>query len=339
MARIDGLVVTGAKAGWEWTAMRRRMMGACWYCAVLAGVWLAGTAIPSRAPAQTPSTPTPSQESEPADEVESEPADPARRPDGPQRPTTRPDPMREEVRQAPWLPRSEDRGPLRPGEEQELLDFARTHIPQLARLLEQVNRNNAGALEGRQRDMIPQLRRLMRLQEKHPKLADLIRRHIEATHDIRRNTRMLHGADPDSPRWPAMAGRFRQAMRNVVEIEIDAMQEHLEELRRTRNERVQQRIDYLLAAATDLADEHPSMRQVVDTIRKEQDPKRRQERIDRLRQRMTAGMESDERRIFNRVELMRESKEELIENRFQRAMDDLERRRGNRPRQREAPSP
>ncbi len=167
-----------------------------------------------------------------------------------------------------WFrPAAEDRGPLKPGEDEELLAFVREHMPRLHEALKALRSVNPPLFQRKLGENAPRLRHLRRVFQASPELGQLIRKYAENQFELQRLARRLRLR----PGSPAAVEQVLQEARPLiaenVQIEIDALELLRKQLEAHRTLRIAARMQYLGTPGADLSAEPRWVRQLVERWR------------------------------------------------------------------------
>lgn len=150
-------------------------------------------------------------------------------------------------------PRPEDRGPLRTGEEAELLAFAREHMPRLGRALDEVRARKPERFQAMLDDAAPRLRHLRHVFEVSPRVGSILRAHAENMFAVRRQMRELRSAAPGTPAYDSARQAARERLAASVQLEVDALTALADDIAAGRDTRVDARATELIAVGADLS--------------------------------------------------------------------------------------
>lgn len=148
----------------------------------------------------------------------------------------------------------EDRRPLAPGEDEELLAFVRQEMPRLAEALERLRERDPERFQARLTEQAPRLRHLRRIHELSPRLSEIIRQHAEKMLQVHRALRSLNHAAPTTPAAALLEQEARQRLTDSVRLEIEALTVMAAALEQHQAERVAERTASWLADDADLTD-------------------------------------------------------------------------------------
>lgn len=208
----------------------------------------------------------------------------------------------------------EERGPLQPGEEEELLDFAREHAPRLYRALERLRQRNPERFREKLTEYAPRLRHLRRIYAESPRLAGIIKTHAENMFRIKRGMRALRQHTPDSARHERALESIRALVADNVRLEIEALDELAIVLEKRRAERIENLVTYLIGDEVDPATLPEDLGRLITEFRAATGQER-----DRLRESI-GGIAA--RRVAAEIEALQERRAQMEEN----APEEVDRR-------------
>lgn len=145
----------------------------------------------------------------------------------------------------PFGPAREDFGPLQPGELERLLAFVQRRAPRIAAMLERVQTDQPEQFDERMHELTPQLRRLMRLFEENPQLAQRLLRHAENLEGAKRRARALGPGNDDAPQQKLAMQELRGIISENVKIEAEVLETRMQELQSRRDAIVEQEFQRL----------------------------------------------------------------------------------------------
>ncbi len=151
----------------------------------------------------------------------------------------------EELAALLFRPRPQDLGPLKPGEEESLLAFARERTPRICRALEWFRDRRPMVFRQRLSGMAPRLRQLKRIYERSPALGDALREHMEAMFELKRQMRVLGENEPGSALRDRAIEEMRELIATSIAQEHQALRLLADELDQRRDERADAWVDYL----------------------------------------------------------------------------------------------
>lgn len=161
----------------------------------------------------------------------------------------------------------EDRRPLAPGEDEELLAFVRQNMPRLAEALERLRERDPERFRARLTEQAPRLRHLRRIHELSPRLSEIVRQHAENMLQVHRALRSLRRAAPTTPEAALVEQEIRQRLTDSVRLEIEALTVMAAALEQHQAERVAERTASWLADDADLTDAPDEARTAVAAYR------------------------------------------------------------------------
>ena len=215
----------------------------------------------------------------------------------------------------------EDQGPLQPGEEEELLEFAREHMPRLARAMQWVHDRNPERFRERMAQYAPRLRHLRRIYAENPRVGDVVRQYAENLVEIERGVRNVRGAPTSSPSFQRDVQSIRGLVARNVGLEGDALEALASEMDSHRGERIELRVAYVTGADADLAASPPALRELVAAYQAATTDADRSAQRDAVRAEVARqiGVEIDALR--ERVARIRQHAGEEVDRRMERLLD------------------
>ncbi len=162
------------------------------------------------------------------------------------------------------VPDELDHRPLEEGEPAEMMAFASGVFPEIHQRLEQMERRDPEEFRRQLQRFAPRLRLIQRLQREHPRLARIMLARIENEQRIQRYRRAWDNAPPETRRRILREARERVAENMRLESEVLRLQ--IERVRETRERRVERWFEHLIKPGADLAEEPPSVRELVEEI-------------------------------------------------------------------------
>jgi hypothetical protein len=216
----------------------------------------------------------------------------------------------------PLRPLPEDLGPLRPGEEEELLEFARTHLRRQFQMLRRLRTRNPARFQERFERVLPRLRQLRRLFDENPTLARYIVRHVENLEAIK--ARLRHWRARPEER-EGVRGQVRARVAENLRLERLILEERLSELQDRRDRLVDRELDRLLYPKTDLAPEPERLRALVERYDSAVGDDEREQILDDIREMIGERLDHEVKRLQHRLREMRENRTAEVDQR----VDDL----------------
>lgn len=239
-----------------------------------------------------------------------------------------------------FRPRPQDLGPLRPGEADTLMDFAKERMPRLYAALDWVRGRRPGMFQQRLDQMAPRIRQLKRVYERSPELGDALRGHMESMFEIRRRMQVLQDNEPGSALRERTIDELRDLVADSVSHETEALKLLADELDKRRDARIEGWMGYLLAApAEDLARVPEELRAQVDAYHSARGDSERASARDRLREQVATFATSDVRALRERVEMRTANAADEVDRRLQSLIEDANRPGPPDGRPRPAPRP
>lgn len=167
-----------------------------------------------------------------------------------------------------FLPSPEDRGPLRAGEADALLEFARERAPRIYRAMVGLRERSPDRFRFRLEQAAPRLRHLKRVYELSPRLGELLERHARTMFDLEQLRRELGELRAvDRPAFEREVVRLRPLLAEMMTIELDALDALAGQLEVRFERNVEERVHALLSDEVFLEDKPPAIRALVAEIR------------------------------------------------------------------------
>jgi len=275
---------------------------------------LAAAAAAAQEPARGPhrlrsaSRPAEARDTQPASEATTNatPAEPGGRPWG------------SRLGQRLLRPSPEDQGPLRPGEEDELLAFAREHMPRFYQLMDGARQRAPERFRERLAEHAPRLRHLKRVFEYSPRVGRSIQAHAENLLKIHRAARMLRTAAPESPERARALQSIRSLVAENVRLEADALEALADGLEARRDARVEERVAYLTGDQADLSAEPEKLRLLVAAVQSAPPGSERDAAREKLRGAVAAQLDEELATLRQRATDMQTSADQEVDERMQR---------------------
>lgn len=187
----------------------------------------------------------------------------------------------------------EERGPLAPGEDEELLVFVRRHMPRLADALERLRERDPEQFHARLTEQAPRLRHLRRIHDLSPRLAEIIKQHADNMLQVHRAQRSLRHGVPPPPEGDALERDVRRRIADSVRLEIEALSVLADALEQHRADRVAERLARWLAVTGNLADESDEVADAVAAYHEARTDAARGAAVARLEQVAAAQVEDE----------------------------------------------
>ncbi len=216
------------------------------------------------------------------------------------------------LRQSP-----EDRGPLRPGEEAELMSFAQQQMPRFHELMDRLHQRKPEQFRRRLAENAPRLRHLKRVFEYSPRIGRIIRAHADNLFNIQREARKLKATQPESPARARILQAIRPRVADNVRLEADALDALAEELAARRDTRIEERVAYLTGDGVDPAAEPEVLRSLIEAYQSAAAPQRDALR-DQIRAAVAAQVDKELAALRQRATDMRSRADQEVEERMQR---------------------
>ncbi len=229
---------------------------------------------------------------------------------------------------AVFEPSEEDRGPLREGEADDLLEFARTHFPLISTFLTEVQTRNPEQFERRMSEAAPRLRFLRRVYARNPRLGEIVRDYAEQMMRIRRGTAEAVRRSDDADFRAAWLTQMRERVSQTVALEVRALAERADELAGERDATIARRFDALTCDDADLSTEPPALRAAAErclTLANGPDEEKTQADA-ALRTMLGRMIDREVGDLRSRAAARRGRAEEEIERRVVRLREELDRR-------------
>lgn len=226
----------------------------------------------------------------------------------------------------PFWPEREDFGPLRPGEDAELLEFAEAEVPEAFLRLDRIRRNEPGQFRQRLRDAAPRLRFLRRVFQRNPDLGRVLVQHIDTSLAIQRLVRTFQARrNAANPRENArelqeLRRRLRPHVQARFELEERALDLHVTELVATREARAGRRVQALLAPDADLSDVVDDVRLLAEQYRSADDPAARACLEVQISDRVLQQLDAEIGALRERLARSREDRDARIEHYIRRRL-------------------
>lgn len=215
----------------------------------------------------------------------------------------------------PFRPDAEDLGPLRAGEDQELLGFAREFVPRVYQMLNQLKSASPERFRFRLAQTAPRLRQLRRVAETNPPLARRLVAHSEQLEQIRQAVRRMNVGGGDNPQMRTRVGDLvRRRTRDLLHIEASVLTDRADELEKEREPRVQRLVDELIADGADLSAEPPPLQDAIRNIRAAPAGER-EPLMERLRSRLRLRFDESIERLRSRAEEIRSDPDGEVDRR------------------------
>jgi hypothetical protein len=227
----------------------------------------------------------------------------------------------------PFRPLPEDRGPLREGEEAELIEFTRQEMPQAYRLLERVRERSPQAYRRHLERLVPRVRHLRRIFEQDAELGRIIIRHSRNLWALQHG---MHG--PERDRQPPERGhlprhRMRELIAENLRLEIQALERWMSILEQRRDQEVERELKRLTqAGAMELSAEPPEIRETLAAWQAASDPEQRREQRARVRELVAEQVDAEIARLGERVAELQSDPAGEVDRRLNDLLERLDRR-------------
>lgn len=232
----------------------------------------------------------------------------------------------------------EDRQPLAEGEEEELTEFAQQNVPRLYEALKTLRQQDPQRFEEKLIEIVPRLRQFKRMYEHNPRIAKIIKAHIENRFDIRRTARTLAHAPGDSALHARALHEIRFLVAANLHLETQALRLLEDEQRASRETRAAQRLNYLLSNEADLAPETARLRELIADYHAATDELQRAALKEKAAAYVLRQIDNDIDALKERIARMEESAAEEVDGRVEQLLESTKHRgREHRGRGRRAP--
>lgn len=205
-----------------------------------------------------------------------------------------------------------DEGPLQPGEEEELMEFARERMPRFYVALDRLRERRPERFRERLAEVAPRLRHLQRVFKFSPQVGQILKDYAENMMEIERRAR---ARGPD--RADEIAA-LRELVAENVGLESAALDALAEELTKRSEQRIEERLASLLAPDADLSDEPERVREACEAYRAARSDAVRDELRARIRMRVARETLAEVDALRERAATMRARADAEIERRMDR---------------------
>lgn len=223
-----------------------------------------------------------------------------------------------------FRPAPEDYGPLREGEKEELLRFARRHVPSVYNLLSDIRDKNPRAFSRHLQEAVPRLRALRRVFKLNARLGQMIVQHAENDMAIRLGGRVWPNATPEQRE--IIERKWRKRLASNAQLEARAAEQRLAQMEKDRDDLIAADMAALLAAEDNLPGETPAVRRLVAAIHNSEDDKTRQAHKDRLRNLLAEQFDQDVAAGRERLAEFRKNMKDEVDRRLQRTIEQAKNR-------------
>jgi hypothetical protein len=224
-----------------------------------------------------------------------------------------------------FRPLPEDQGPLRAGEQEELLSFIHQHMPETYESLDQLRQSDPAAFRERLQKAAPPLRRLRRIFERDSELGQSVIRHSENVQRLRRARRAWLASEQDHQARRGIEDLMRRTVAENVAIETAVLDDQVRELDWRREARIAAEFERLTSPDADLAGEPPEVRELVRQLHEAQLKDELEWVEDELWVVCAERMDREVRALQERVERLRANAAEQVDRRMQRLTSRPER--------------
>lgn len=219
----------------------------------------------------------------------------------------------------PLPPSPEDEGPLRPGEVEELLEFARQKMPDMYRVMKRMRDRNPAEFDQRFEPRAPRVRFLKRIFERNPRLGNLIARHALNQKDIIEARNRLVRRPKAPPDRPAVQ-YIRAHVANSVRGEVEIFRELAQMLADNREGEIDRWVERMLAPDFDPLAQPPRFRDLLDDIRAANDDARPALEA-RLREQVAQRIDEVIHGLRRRADRMSANEREEVDERLRRILE------------------
>lgn len=215
----------------------------------------------------------------------------------------------------------EDQGPLQPGEEQQLLAFARTHTPRLYRAMDWLREHNQDKFRQRLSEHAPRLRHLRRVYERNPKIGAIIQTYTENTFEIERGAAALRRTEKGTSGYERDVQALRNLVAENVRLEADALDALAAEMEENRAAHVERRVNYLIREDADLSPAPDNLREAVAAYRAAATDAERAERLAAIQTSVEQQTKVEAEALRERVGRMRNQAPDQVDKRIERLLE------------------
>jgi hypothetical protein len=224
----------------------------------------------------------------------------------------------------PIRPGPADEGPLRPGEEEELFNFAQRAFPiQMVSAMRRLKVRNPEEFRRVMELRAPHLRFLRRLFRVNPQLARDVLDHAATMNAIRRAREFLR-AGPEAPgRQQRAIQLIRERCAASVRLEARILAERARMLEAAREEEIRLAVERLSAPDAELAAEPPEIREAVQALHGAADARTLAEARARLEELLTARLDQEIQELRQREQRLRAQGAAEVDRRIARVLAGL----------------
>ncbi len=156
-----------------------------------------------------------------------------------------------------------DEGPLREGEEAELLEFAQQHVPRIHRALRRLARRDPERYQAALERHAPRLRHMRRVFELSPRMGEILKSHAANAFKIGRTMRVLGRPSAGAALRERAELALRAALSESVRLEAEGLEVLADVLAQEREQRIAERLAYLQSDDVDMGVEPAEVRELV----------------------------------------------------------------------------
>lgn len=222
----------------------------------------------------------------------------------------------------PFRPSPQDIGPLEPGEEEDLLGFARARLPDIFGALSEIRSRNPEMFRNRMRDMLPRLRMLRRTFGENPQRAEWIVQYIQNTEKMQRMRRVWSQNKSNASAQQRARAEAQRLMAENMRIESRVMDDRAAELKHDRESLAEGEIDRLLSSDADMSAEPPVVAKMVGEIAAAENERQRAGLRDVLREMLLEKIDDRVDGLSHRAAAFRERAPAEIDARLDRLFSD-----------------
>lgn len=203
-------------------------------------------------------------------------------------------------------PGKQDEGPLKPGEEKELLQFADQHLPQISAALKELHDRKPDAFNKKLEQVAPRMRFLKRLFATRPQIAAKIAKFADNRVELERLRQQHAAALPEKQR--PIEQQMRTRLADNLGLEQDLLAYRLDEIQTKPLESAENEVRALLDGESDAAAEPQNIRDLVRTARSGTSEART-----RLGEIMRERMDSQADSLRARIQRLRDARGEMVD--------------------------
>lgn len=179
------------------------------------------------------------------------------------------------AQESPLRPSPQDAAPLKPGEDQDLLGFARAKLPDVFTALNEIRARDPKAYRNRLQEMLPRLRMLRRTFVENPQRAGWIVQHIQNMERLQRARRLWRQNENNPNGRQRIRMEAQRMLTENMRIEARVLDDRVSELKRERTNLAAEERERLLADKADLSQEPALIAKMVTEIHDARDERQR----------------------------------------------------------------